>query len=277
MKNNSGKSHSDEELRIENEIKKLKLSAFHDATFSENPDAELPPEIEHEWLNYIEEFENQFQNCSRVSVFERLGKPSFPSHKTLTGEQIEEQLDHLLKHMAENGIYLDTLCEVSHTEIYRFITEELFEEEIDDIRIEGMMSTFIYEEFYPNDRYNIEQTLWHFISEMFNPSFHSYLHIHLAEQCQTVDGHLISQKDAVKQATTFVELFDRMELVRLHDIKITVNDKQTEATASFEIHYTTHTAGQKNRSYKGGAEAVFERGKLGYWNMVTLRMPGFSF
>lgn len=45
---------------------------------------------------------------------------------------------------------LDFLCDVDDAEAYRFITEELMDEEIDDIRIEGLRHCFIYEEFHPN-------------------------------------------------------------------------------------------------------------------------------
>ncbi|MBK6536623.1 MAG: hypothetical protein IPG09_02205 [Ignavibacteria bacterium] len=44
--------------------------------------------------------------------------------------------------MEENGIVLDTLCDYEDEVIYKFITEELFREETNNIRIEGMRHCF---------------------------------------------------------------------------------------------------------------------------------------
>ncbi|MCB0138936.1 MAG: hypothetical protein KDE50_03415, partial [Caldilineaceae bacterium] len=55
--------------------------------------------------------------------------------------------------MADNNLYIDFLSDIESDEAYRFITEELFEEVIDYIRIEGMNQHFIYEEFYPSEEF----------------------------------------------------------------------------------------------------------------------------
>ena len=38
---------------------------------------------------------------------------------------------------------------------YRFITEELFEHEMDDVHVKGMFTHFTYEEFHPNHDYDL--------------------------------------------------------------------------------------------------------------------------
>jgi hypothetical protein len=53
--------------------------------------------------------------------------------------------------LAEYGVYVDFLYEVDTTEMYCFVTEELLDEEIDDVRIPGLQCHFVYEEFHPND------------------------------------------------------------------------------------------------------------------------------
>jgi len=42
--------------------------------------------------------------------------------------------------------------------IYKFITEELFDHEMDDIMLPGFVHHFIYEEFHPNHEYDYAGT-----------------------------------------------------------------------------------------------------------------------
>jgi len=60
MKSNSrNKNNHEEQLRFENELEKLKLSATHGAKFFTGEN--VPPEVENEWLKNIIEFEDQFE------------------------------------------------------------------------------------------------------------------------------------------------------------------------------------------------------------------------
>jgi len=52
--------------------------------------------------------------------------------------------------------------------LYRFITEELFKEELDDIKIEGMTHHYIYEEFHPNHEHDIKNRCKEFLDEFLN-------------------------------------------------------------------------------------------------------------
>ena len=64
---------------------------------------------------------------------------------------------------------------VSNYELYRFITEELFLEEKDDMRVPGMMSSHIYLKFYPKTMNMIQQALENFELHLDKTSEH-YLH-----------------------------------------------------------------------------------------------------
>lgn len=136
------------------------------AQFSEsNPD--LSPNVESQWLNYVEEFERQFEHARRISVREFLGYPKFKLRAEIPSDQLESELDSVLEYLQLHGISVDFLSDVSDEEAYRFITEELLDEEIDDIRIEGMMHCFIYEEFYPNLELDAKQFAEHFLWDLF--------------------------------------------------------------------------------------------------------------
>ena len=52
--------------------------------------------------------------------------------------------------------------------MYRFIAEEFLDEEMDNIRIEGMMHGFIYEDFHPSDEYDSAFWAEHFLQALFS-------------------------------------------------------------------------------------------------------------
>jgi hypothetical protein len=272
-KKNDSDLTQEERLRRENEIEKLKLSAFHDAHFSSNDD--LPPEVESEWLNYIKAFEEQYENVDQITVAERLGQPEFPAIDELSEDEIPAKLDELMELMYQNGISLDALPEVSDAELYRFITEELFLEEIDDFDIEGMMSCFIYEEFHPNARQDIEMTIDNFISEMLSKDFRDYLSTNLAENCESQTGDPLTQDEAVEKAIAFGDCFEQLNLNALSDFEIEITKDEEKAEAQFHVDYQAESESETT-SFEGEGRAKLRVGELGYWNIYALSIPGFE-
>jgi len=273
-KDQDPKLSPEEQLRMENEIEKLKLSAFNDAQFFTSE--ELPPEIESEWLKYIAHFEKDWEDVERITITEKLEHPQFPAPETLTEREIEDKLEEVQQRMADEGIFLDTICKVPAAEVYRFITEELFLEEIDDVDIEGMQTVFIYEEFYPNDELDIEQTITDFMLQMGDSQFHDYLHTNVAEQCENAKGNAISGETAVEKAIAFSNLYDQLELGHITNLKFTFNEHRQRAQVTFNIAYQAISK-QKTTNFEGKATATLCKGKLGYWNISSFEIPGFTF
>ncbi|MCB0060960.1 MAG: hypothetical protein KDE19_02550, partial [Caldilineaceae bacterium] len=145
--------NEDKLQRILNEKKRQELAKRYGAAFGET-ESSLPVDVEAEWLDYVEEFERQFESAGRISVREYLGYPIVVSLSTIAPQHLNAELNQLLEFMYLHGVAVHFLSDVDDGEAYRFIVEELFEEEIDDIRIPGMMTNFIYEEFHPNDEYD---------------------------------------------------------------------------------------------------------------------------
>src|SRR5690606_22942096 len=62
--------------------------------------------------------------------------------------------------------------------IYRFITEELVEHQMDDMRIPGMTLHYAYEEFHPNHDYDLRLGAEYFVVPIFlrtwDPDFDNY-------------------------------------------------------------------------------------------------------
>jgi hypothetical protein len=142
---------------MENEEKKKQLieefGAVYGGVFE---DCELSPESESKLLDYIRNLENAMQSAKRIKIFDLLEQPAFQKAETLSDAQLYRELDRLIMLMGRKRMRVDTISEVDDRELYRFITEELFQEETDDINVPGMMNSFIYEEFHPNHKHEIE-------------------------------------------------------------------------------------------------------------------------
>ncbi len=141
-------------LRIFNTQKKKEISEKYQASFVSEDEEGLPPEIEAEWLKQVEEFERQFDKASAIPLLEYIGSPKIPRSDGLSIQDLMGEYARMESILVDNGIYVDFPDGLDIKERYRFISEELIFEEIDDIRIPGMNWHFIYEEFHPGEDLN---------------------------------------------------------------------------------------------------------------------------
>jgi hypothetical protein len=141
-------------LPLENELLKMQLELEHGASFFETSNHhELDPEIENQFLKYVQQFENLHQESPLVTVRQKLNNPTFKSVTNIQEEDIEKELSLLLKTLHEGNVSIDSICGISAREMYRFITEELLNHEMYDMyTMPGMKTCFIYEEFYPEEK-----------------------------------------------------------------------------------------------------------------------------
>ena len=130
--------------------------------------SKLSPMEEGNFLDYIEAFEEQAKYANRVPMCELIGNPPITPLADIADEDIEDMLEALLALLASHHITVDFLFEgTDEKEAYRFISEELLDEDMDDIRVPGMFSCFIYEDFYPNDKEDAKQFAEEFLYDLF--------------------------------------------------------------------------------------------------------------
>jgi hypothetical protein len=175
-------NEGNDDLRQENEFIKMKMMLERGAYFGtpEGPNA-LDPFIENEFLKNIERFEAAYENSKKIKLYDYLGRPEFPVPDTIPSDRIEEELDKLLSFLNERDISLTTLCPVEPAVLYRFIVEEFFETEKDDVHIEGMMSCYTYEDFHPNDEYSLGESTLDFLLDLLDTEEDYYSH-HIADE-----------------------------------------------------------------------------------------------
>lgn len=139
--------HEDETGRELIEDKKRAIEREFGCTFH-NGNSSLPPEVEWDWLHYVEEFERQHRVCRQTTVRRFIGDPVLPSPDSLRPEQVPGELERLLDLLSDNAVIVHFCGDVSEREMYRFLVTELLQEMMDDIRIPGMTHNFLYEDFH---------------------------------------------------------------------------------------------------------------------------------
>lgn len=145
-----------------NQAKKDKLQTDYGLTF-EPGDSKLSPEEESEWLDYLDEFERQFEQRKTITVRERIDNPPIQPLKSLPLYAIGEAVTALLDLLAAHGIAVDFLGEVDEIDAYRYLTEELLDYEMDDIRIDGMVTHFTYS----TPEYDVQMWVDQFVFDLF--------------------------------------------------------------------------------------------------------------
>lgn len=153
-----------ERLHADNELKKLKLELEHRAQFFEG-NAQASPEFVSDWLDHIARYEAQHQTAHRVTVYVYVGEPAYRPEADLADAEIGPELERLLAVMEENGVALAVLAPNDYDErtMYRFVTEVLFFEETDDLRMPGGFKQFTYEDFRPNHPHDVVNRIAEFI------------------------------------------------------------------------------------------------------------------
>ena len=162
------------ELPLENELLILKLKAEFGAECSSGHE-NIPPEIVNEFLRSVYTFEHKFrQETPVIKLFEKLGRPFFRKANSIPDEQIGTELKRLNNLLNKHSLQLDVLGDYPDRQIYKFITEELFYEEVDAPEIEGYTLHYCYEDFHPNYELEISQRSMEFLLQWFNRQIDEY-------------------------------------------------------------------------------------------------------
>jgi hypothetical protein len=250
-------------IEQENEFKKMKLKLEHDAIFPDSSQLKLPPEIEGMFLDSIFNFEKAHKNAKKIKIFEKLGFPDFKPAEELSDKKLEKALEKLEKLMEKHHIGLDVLCDYEDEArlVYKFITEELFNLEILDVSVKGMNTVFIYEDFYPNYKDDLERSTEGFLKMFFDTKSDFYEKYHE----ESASNHL--------ELNNFRSLFKKFK-VKDFEIKTVVFDLEKElALTTFDIQFWGRIAGTDAKiTYNGFGSMSFIM-KNGFWYTEEVLLP----
>jgi hypothetical protein len=261
MKNTNHENDDDpEKLRMEIELKKMKLMLEQGAIFSEPSGSKtIDPFIENEFLNNVMAFEENYRKAERILLYDFIKRPDFIKVEAIPESQISQELDRIMNILNKNGIQLDTICDVEEREIYRFVTEELFTHEMDNMRIPGMMSCFIYEEFHPNHEHDIRNHSTDGIKSFLNKKTDFYTTYFTKE----------AEEDTL--LLNFRNAFKSFSLKHFEITQLTFDEEK--AFVRFDIDFTGRIDGGFEKQHftgKGSVELVY---RWDYWCIQKINFP----
>ncbi len=256
--NNDNEDNDD--LRQENEFIKMKMMLERGAYFG-TPEGSnvLDPSIENEFLKHIEQFEAAHENSKKIKLFDYLGRPEFPAPDTIPADRIEEELDKLISFLNERDVSMTTLCPVEPAVLYRFIIEEFFETEKDDVHIEGMMSCYTYEDFHPNEEYSLGESTLDFLSDLLYIEEDYYTN-HIADD--------FADKQKLQDFRESFASFSRPE-VEISQVEIADNQAKVKANVSF----TGVSDGSARQQLFAGECLLSFVHHNEYWYVSDIRLP----
>ncbi|MEP7147154.1 MAG: hypothetical protein ABI792_09115 [bacterium] len=128
----------DRTLRNEKEIEEM---------LEEEMLGELDEEDDEEFIHNVEEFKKGHSKAKMISVYKKIGKPKFAEISKLDPKNLKAELRRLIVTLDEHKIIVHSHGEYDDKEKYRFITEDIFKEFIEDDKKQNF--TFVYEDYHP--------------------------------------------------------------------------------------------------------------------------------
>jgi hypothetical protein len=260
----------EEKLQADSDLLKIKLEMeFGMQAMGGSPN--MDDKMQNDFLNYVYNFEKESAKKKSITVFEKIGKPIFKKAESITNDELNNELQRILSLLETNGIALDTVCKYPDHQIYKFITEELFTQETDDINIPGKVNHFIYEEFHPNNEYDITQNAKDFIHFLINKKWKEY---HESTLATTVEYNGIKYaKDLfVNIIDTFQEAEGKLRLVNWEARKVLYDLEKKTAELEGKIKYKSVATKQ---IYEGNVRLSLAL-ENDIWCVSKVVLPGFS-
>ncbi len=264
------KQNPEDKLSAENELLRLKLELEHGMQANETS---LPPDAENQWLNYIYNFEQQYKDAKRAKVYDLIGRPDFKKAEDLEEGDIEMELERLVEILNSQSIALDVICDYPVSVIYKFLTEELFEYETDDMSIPGMVTHFTYEEFHPNHAYDLERHSRDYAESIFSKKWNNEFSFFIASKIIEFNGKTFPKEVLSDKISAFQELHKNITLhdFTVKDLQFSLDDLkavvETELKILFEFENGEPTEQIQSAKFYYQGE---------YWEFYRLELKGLN-
>lgn len=264
-----------EDLHMENEILKLKMQAESGAVFGSMSD--VPPDIENLFLKNVQLFEEAYKNVKQVKVFDFIGRPFFSPGYEMTAAALSFELERLQTILLEKQVIVDFLGKYEERIMYKFITEELFEVETDDVSIPGMMRHFTYEEFHPNHEMDIRDRAMEFISDFFDQTMNEGSW-ELSDNFISPDGLVLPKADVLLKIENLFQSYTSFQNCKygISDVSFQWNDSEERGLghAEGDVKYDAILENGEVKAIEGPFK-LYLSCEFGWWKIYYFVFPGF--
>lgn len=268
-----------ENIRVENEILKLKMLAQFGGNMQINMVQPVPPEIENRFLKNIIAFDAGEKGVC-MKLYDLLGRPPFKSANELNDSDISDELVYLMKLMSDKKLVLHMLGEYDNQTIYSFITEELFNHEtsLDDGLSPDVSRHFIYEDFHPNHSYDIDNCCRQFMSDWFEQKFNDYSW-ELADKIILPDTTMFTRIEVLSKLKTVFEAYKYFteQKFDIRDISFQLDGDNDIGLGHAEgyVHYNAILENNEVLPLEGSFKLYMSL-EMGWWKIFHFIIPGFD-
>lgn len=138
-KRNQEDSEDNPGLKDEHEIEEM---------LEEEMPGELDAEDDEEFIHNVEEFKKEHSKSKMITIFNMIKKPKFIESGKLDPKSVKDELKKLMLILDKYNIIVHFHNDHTDMEKYRFITEEVFKEAVEDDK-KNHHVTFLYEDYHP--------------------------------------------------------------------------------------------------------------------------------
>ena len=264
-----------ENLRMENELLKLKLQAQFGAKLGNGGD--LPPEIENEFLKNVYAFEQNLGDYKPIKVVDLLEKPDFPKAVNLDDDSLEREYGRLMELMEKKSIAVDFIRPRNERFMYQFITEELFDHETDN-SMPGMTMHFIYEEFHADHELDIQNRTDDFLRDWFRKEFNEFSS-ELGYQFILANGQTLTREETLTKIQILFDCYTSFAncQVAMQEIKFQWNDETQTGMGHSEggVKYDAVLENGETVHFEGPFK-LYLSNEDGWWSIFYFVFPGFE-
>jgi len=279
MNKNFESSDEEENLKNENEFLKMKLMLEQGAQFGTmQADSELPAGIENEFLNYIMAYEKQAVERKMIKIFDKIERPNhFKPVNEIPEDEIENAWNNLDEYLRKYSIEL-SVCSpnISDRELYRFTTEELFNHEMNDMNVPGMMSCFTYDEFYPDYKYdNTRHAVEDCIEVILKKKHFDWMPLLKKENLRINDHYPVSEKEYINLINRFKDAYEDIQLQEMNDPVCTIEGNSCYVKGNYDV---TLTFSSEEIFINGEWMVEYEFDEdFGFWEIANVQVEGINF
>ena len=137
--------------------------------------------------------------------------------------------------------------------MYRFVTEELFKHEIEDVKVRGWVHQFIYEEFHPNPEYDVRSATFYGLQAIFDKGI-IFFDDNYSEEMKDSIGLSMEPDELREKIEEFWNRFNNIKMDGYVCEKIEIDNEAGTANLVYNVTYKTQT--EKGRKYKKENTAV---------------------
>lgn len=223
------------------------------------------------------EFQNNYSQLKETKIGVILGNPCVKPEKELDDPEIELYLNKVNEMLLSKNIAVDFGGTYDSRTKYKFITEELFEESIFQARFPGMTMHFIYEEFHPDHKIDLEIKAQKFITGWFEKDAEKLLW-ELADHIILPNGSAVSKE---KVQDKFRKVFNRYShfseyMYAIAVLNYEVTDDAGMAYVEGTVSYNALVGNEEAIAIQGSFKLYFCL-EYGWWDICYFVFPGFEF